>query len=77
MLHDDVGFLGNTLYTVWRAIGFVSCVTAICWVVAGFVTTENFVLIDNAPAALHASKLQLLKPDKRSSDCIVCDAVLF
>lgn len=57
MLHDDVSYFGNTLYMLYRAISFISCVMAIIWVIAGFVTTENFVLIENAPAVLHTSKL--------------------
>lgn len=50
MLHDDVGYFGNSLYTMYRVVSFISCVLAIPWVIAGFVMTENFVLIDNAPA---------------------------
>lgn len=60
MLHDDIGYFGNTLYMLYRIISFISCVTAIVWVVAGFVAIEDFVLIDNAPAVLHTSKRVLI-----------------
>lgn len=59
MLHDDIGYLGNTLYTLYRIISFISCVTAIVWVIAGFVASENFVLVDNAPAVLHTCKSKI------------------
>lgn len=60
MLHDDVGYFGNTLYMMYRIVSFISCMTAIVWVIAGFVATEDFVLIDNAPAVLHTSKQVLI-----------------
>lgn len=61
MLHDDVGYFGNTLYMIYRIISFVSSMLAIVWVIAGFVATEDFILIDNAPAVLHTSKCSSIK----------------